>query len=543
MNPRRYDILSCLALVAAAALLYAHSLAFDLTYLDDNVWLIDYRWYLRNITDLGGILLKPDVLFGGLFYRPMIYLSFILDTRWAAEGFTAYRVTNIALHGINSCLVYAILRVMAYDRRLVTWSAMCFAVHPVLAQAVVWIPGRTDSLLAVFVFAGFGSFVMWCRNRRSLWLAAHAAALAGALLTKETAVVLPVICGLYVVLCARGVRFPRGWIPALVLWAIMPPVYLWLRGFVVGDLAQAAAQAAPGSVWHNLPAFLPYLGKIFLPVNLSVLPALADMTLVYGAIVLAGLILLSLTPLTQDRKRLLFGALWFVIFLLPSFVLSFIEHEYRIYVPLLGILIVILETGVPRALLTRSRPVAAVAAVATVLILGAVNVAHARHFRNRLVYWESAVATSPSAPLAHRNLGAMYFLDNRYAEAERAFLRARELNPREVMVNNNLGVIYDKRGEEQKAEEAYRQEIKINPLYDNVYYNLGLLYARQEKYDLAVAHWRKAADLNPRNTMAYKYLAYYYVKTNQPQAAAPYLAELQRRGVAIPDPIDLLIRP
>ncbi len=542
MNNRWFDTLSCLALAAAGAVLYAHSLGFDLTFLDDNVWLKDYHWYLQNSSDVAGIFLKPDVLFSGLFYRPMIYLSFILDTRSPLEGLAAYRVTNILLHMINSCLVYAILRTLEYDRRLAAWLGMLFAVHPVLAQAVVWIPGRTDSLLAVFIFSGFGAFVMWCRSRRWFWLAAHGAALAGALLTKETAVVLPVLCGLHALLGRRSGFAWRRLIGPVVMWVLLLTAYFALRQHAVGALAHIPSQAAAGSVWKNLPAILAYLGKIFIPVNLSVLPVLEDMTLVYGWISLAALAVLTAVPFTQERKRLLFGALWFVLFLLPSFVLSFLKHEYRVYIPLLGIMIVVLETGVLQRLMGRRDRWVPAAAGAVLVLLAVCNWNHARKFRDRRVYWQSAVATSPSAPLAHRNLGAMYFLDKHYAQAEAEFITALELNPLEPMVNNNLGVIYEMRGDPQRAEEAYRREIKINPLYDNVYYNLGLLYASQERYDLAVAHWKKAVELNPRNLMAYKYLAYYFVKSNQPQKAEHYLRELQRRGVDIPDPIDLLIR-
>ncbi|MBZ0167478.1 MAG: tetratricopeptide repeat protein, partial [Candidatus Omnitrophica bacterium] len=224
------------------------------------------------------------------------------------------------------------------------------------------------------------------------------------------------------------------------------------------------------------------------------------------------------------------------------FVLSFLKHEYRVYIPLLGLIIVLLETGLLQEMFRRWGRLTMLTGGVIFVLLAAVNWNYARTYRQRIVFWESAVATSPSAPLAHRNLGAMYYLDHRFDAAEAEFLQALKLNPREIMVNNNLGVIYEQRGNPEEAEKAYLREIKINPLYDNVYYNLGLLYASQDRFELATAHWQRAVQLNPRNLMAYKYLAYYYVKSNQPEAAAVYLGELRRRGVVIPDPIDLLIR-
>lgn len=542
MNNRSFDIISCGVIVCAVTILYWHSFAFGLTYLDDNVWLKDYRWYLQNTDSLTAVFLKPDVLFSGLFYRPMIYLSFILDTRLGWDGLISYRATNLLLHGLNCCLVYGILRLLGYHRKLVLGLSLFFSVHPLLTQAVVWIPGRTESLLGFFVFAGLASFLIWIKRRGWPWLVLYMLMLAAALLTKETAVVLPVMCCLYMYLGEPSDR--RGG-DALTIGGLgggLLLVYFFLRQQAVGPFADIPSDMALGTILKNFPAVIGYLGKIFIPVNLSVLPVLQDIRLIYGWIVLLVLTLLLFSPTVADRRRLLFGMLWFVGFLIPSFVLSFLKHEYRIYIPLLGMLIFILETGTLQYLLRKKPKLCVVGGLIILTVFSLTNWQHARHSRERIVFWESAVRTSPSAPLAHRNLGAMYFMDKRFDEAEEAFHESLRLSPVEPMVNNNLAVIYEKRGDYIRAEQAYLQEIKINPLYDNVYYNLGLLYASQDKFDLAVAHWKKAAELNPRNLMAYKYLVFYYVKSNQPQKAQIYIRELQQRGVAIPNPIDALIR-
>ena len=53
-----------------------------------------------------------------------------------------------------------------------------------------------------------------------------------------------------------------------------------------------------------------------------------------------------------------------------------------------------------------------------------INVDYSDRFANRMVFWKSAVQSSPQSALAHRNLGAMYYLDNDFNKAETEFKKA-----------------------------------------------------------------------------------------------------------------------
>ena len=142
------------ALISVGFVLYFPSLFYDLTFLDDNVWLLDLHWYFKDFSHSLDLFRRPDLV-SNIFYRPMIGLSFMLNAYLCGQNPFAYHWTNILIHLLNGCLVFCLLKKLGYVLELAFSFALIFTVHPALTQAVVWIPGRTDSLLAVFSLLSF----------------------------------------------------------------------------------------------------------------------------------------------------------------------------------------------------------------------------------------------------------------------------------------------------------------------------------------------------------------------------------------------------
>ncbi|MBF0522819.1 MAG: tetratricopeptide repeat protein [Candidatus Omnitrophica bacterium] len=552
------------ALALLGFLLYCKSLFFNLTYLDDNVWILDYQWYLKDVHNLFRAFITPDLV-SYVFYRPVLNLSFVFNALVGGTNPFIYHLTNIGIHIVNSILVFVLLRKMGYRRNLSLGAACILSVHPVLTTAVAWIPGRTDSFLATFVFLSFIGFLDYIDGRKAVSLAVHLISLLLALFVKETAVALPVMCGLYILMIRgwgitkTGQKVEKGkriiespqkqaspatrrlifsWIGVGLLW-------FGLRAYTLRSVQKVDLDRALQSLGENLPALISYFGKVIFPFNLSVIPVLEDMPLIFGAI--AIVLVLTAVGLTKQKRwnYVLFGIIWFLIFLLPSLVLSFLAHEYRLYIPIIGVLILLLE------LIQESKKTFISVAV-VVLVFFVMSFQYTNRFTDRLTFWESAVKTSPHSPLAHRNLGAMYYLkasepsavpDQRTEFFDKALKEYQEtlvLNPLEAMVHNNIGLIYMNRERLEEAEAEYKQEISIFPQYANVYFNLGILYYKEGKMAEAVEAWKKTVELEPKYVEAYKYLAVYYYSQKDFTQASFYANELQKRGIVVPDLIKAL---
>ncbi|MBF0483797.1 MAG: glycosyltransferase family 39 protein [Candidatus Omnitrophica bacterium] len=497
--------IGCLFFVVVAGLYYK-SFAFDLTYFDDQVWVLDYQWFFAKWSNALKFFTGADFI-SGCFYRPLLNLTFLIDSQVGHFHLWAYRLTNIIIHVSGVWLVYKFFEHFLKDKKPALILALVFAVHPTLTMAVAWLPGRTDSLLGVFILAAFLCFAYYIDNPKKRFWLGHVFFMLCAFLTKETALVLPVICLLYLWMVKKEWGVKKGW-SFWLLWLIVLPAFLILRKSIMAQqITIVPLGTLISSFFENLPAVVLYLGKTLLPINLSVLPILRDVTHWYGVVVAAFLTILFIFTSEKDWLKISFGFVWFLLFLLPSLVMSFIEHEYRLYLPLLGILLVLAQTDLFRASMKNKYVWVWVLIIAS---LGLKTFYHQDNLKNRLIFWKSAVNVAPHSPLAHRNLAAMYCLVKDFDRAEPEFKEAARLNYKEPMVHNNLGLIYMNRGKNIEAEKEYLLEIKYNQTYGNVYYNYGLLKYMEKQYPEGAKLFEQAIFYDPKHMDAVKMLLQYY---------------------------------
>jgi len=289
--------------------------------------------------------------------------------------------------------------------------------------------------------------------------------------------------------------FLPGWFLIVIPW-------FFLRWSILKSPIGNADYNVLKSLLLNLPAVIPYIGKTTLPFNLSVLPLLQDMTFCYGAITIIFLSIFLCLAKNKRPNYIIFGILWFVMFLVPSFVQSMSSvpnfSEHRAYFSLIGFLIVILEIDYIKNLALKKKN-DLVLGIIVLVFFSIITIIHSRNFKDRLSFWKNATITSPNSAFNHNNLGAMYFLDRIFDKAESEWKKAVRLNSDEKLAHNNLGIIYMNKGLFDKAESEYKKEIEINPFYGDVYLNLGLLYYRQSKLKEAERVWKKALQINPNN--------------------------------------------
>src|SRR4030043_713196 len=527
-------------IAAISLLVYVRSFFFKYTYFDDNVLILDNLFFLKEIGNFFNAFTMEvfHVLHASAaYYRPMLTISFMMDAIFSGANPFLYHFTSVLIHIINSCLVYLSLKKIKISDDLSFILAAIFAIHPILIQGVSWLPGRNDSLLALFILPAFLFFIDYFEKKTNKYLIFHFSFFALALFTKESSLFLPAVLIFYAylvfdkkILMGKIWSLLFGWIPIYILWFL-------LRSIAVGsNPAPYTLGPARSAFFNNSPAVLLFLGKVFLPFNLSVLPTLQDSTLIYGVISLIILVLVLIFSKNKKMSIILFGLIWFLVFLLPSFVrpntsyvADFLEH--RIYTPLIGLFIILSEIDYLKKLKLDNKKVFwGFITILSGLII--INFIHNTNFKDKLIFWKNAVAHSPSHPLAHKNLGAMYYLDNNLAEAEKEFKKSVELNPYEAMIHNNLGLIYFRRREFDKAQEEFAKELELYPGYDNAFFNWGLLYYTVGEKDKAAEMWLKTVEVNPDHKDALRNLAYYYTVDKKDQIKANYFyQEALKRGV------------
>ncbi len=526
-----------LVLVGVGLLLYFRTFSFGFTYLDDNV-LLDRFDFISNIANLPDFF-RRDVFntqAGGAYYRPMISVVSMLDVLWAGKDPGLYHVTNVALHLSACCLLLLTLLKLNYGRGAAFFYALFFTVHPVLTQAVAWLPGRNDILLAVFSLLSFLSFLAFLEVRTWRRLAAHLGFLLLALLTKENAVFLCALCAFFLLFLSAPRPERRTSLYLWAGWLLVVPGWFLVRLSVLKTVTGDAAFDAAGSLAGNFPALAGYLGKIFFPVHLGILPVLKDMPLSYGLAAAALTGIMIYFSRTKRPRFVAFGISWFLLFLAPTFIQSSAStanfREDRIYLALIGFVFLLAELDIP-GLLRLSGRRAAAAGAAVLLLFFCLTFSYSGNFRDKITFWKKAVASSPSYAFNYNNLGSMYYLDGNMPGAEEMWKKALELNPRERLAHGNLGLLYLNRGNFREAEANYFKEIELNPRYDNVYLNLGILYYGAGLPDRAASAWETAIKLNPDLAKAYTDLALLNYQRKNPGKARYYVERMRERGLYV----------
>ena len=522
-------------------LLYQKAIFFGFSYMDDHILILQNYDFLKNISNFFEVF-KRDVFYPAhnpfLFYRPFLTLSFMMDAHLTGISPVGYHITNIFLHVIASCLFFSFLTQLDYARIPSFFMACIFAVHPALSQAVAWIPGRNDSLLAIFVLAALITFTELIRTKKTIWYFWHALFFLSAIFTKESALAIAPLCLIYHRLIVKNRGFPKKIKIILSLWVFIALIWLYLRSHVLINPIHWTVFDATRSLTLVMPGFIQYIGKIIFPFNLSVAPILRDTSLLYGYIAIPLLILILFRSQTKRSGFLIFGAAWFIFFLLPSLVSlnfgaivsDFMEH--RLYVPIIGFAIITLESGAAKALTPKNKR-ALIAGAAVAAIFAAITYSAMDRFENRISFWEDAVKTSPHSSTVHRLLGFLYYLDGNLKDSEKECRMALALDPQEPFVHNKLGRIYAARGESGAAEKEYREEIILYPTFDETYVNLATLFYKENNRTDAAVLWKRALALNPENVEAAKDLAIYYCEEKNPEALN-YVEMLQKKGIKIP---------
>lgn len=534
-------------------IVYAQTLGFGFTYLDDNTLILDN---LRFLSDPSNILqtFNQDVFHApgssAFYYRPLLTIYFMVGAFIGGQNPVIYHFLGLLIHLVAVFLLFIFLQKLEFNRNASFFVSLIFAVHPVLTQAVAWIPGVNDSLVTIFVLASFIFFIDYFNSTKRRYLVWHLFFWLCALFSKETAVFVPILFCLYFFLKINKIYTSdknRGlsvFLSVVIGWLVIFIIWFLLRYQALGGktLGMSISQAL-SCVYNNLLSVFLYIGKVMFPINLSVYPFLQDQTFIYGFVVtIALVILLYLNRRGVNWKNVVFGVAWFFVFLIPSLLRPNLQIvpdllEHRIYLPIIGFIIIVLEINWKKigewlSCFIKLAPEKINVAILflLLLILSFTTILHSRNFEDKILFWTDAVKNSPHAPLAHRNLGAMYWLDGRVDEAEKEYRESLKLNPDEHMAHNNLGLIYAGRGDFENAIKEYETELEINPYYGNALYNMGLAYWNMDKKDDAAEKWKETISTNPDYFDAYKGLIMYYQGSGEKELADKLLLELQRRG-------------
>lgn len=501
-----------LFLIACCALLvYLPTLSFQLTYYDDATLIENMSNFIKSGQPF--YKLFSQSVFGSaqesgdFFYRPMLNLTFYTDFLLYGNSLTGFHSTNLILHAAAACLLYLLFLQLQFDRLLSLIVVLLFTVHPALVQAVAWIPGRNDSLFTLTAIASILLLIRYTDNGKPLYLALHFLFFFMCLLTKETAVLLPVLFYLtrkldisdslkeapHTNAAVSRYGLIAGWITFIAL-------FLGIRSAVLGSSIGMPFKFAFENFIHNLPALPQYIGKLLLPFNLSTFPILQDTTYVFAIAAIAVMGTLLYVSKKRRKNYAVFSVCWLLLFLLPAILRTSADYEsvfleHRLYFPMAGFLLLCMETDLAKKFSLENH-ISKIIVAGIFALFVFLNLRHSVHYKDEYSYWFNAVSTSPNSSFAHKGLGTGYLASGNSTDAIKEYETALHLNPEIKEVRNNLGRIYLNNGQLEKANRLFNEELSINPSNAVCYYNLALLRLKQHNVEEAEVLIRKSIALD-----------------------------------------------
>jgi tetratricopeptide (TPR) repeat protein len=143
--------------------------------------------------------------------------------------------------------------------------------------------------------------------------------------------------------------------------------------------------------------------------------------------------------------------------------------------------------------------------------------------------YKRALELNPNYATAHQWYYSHLLIVGRQEEATEEIKRAQELDPLSVVININVAVFYLIRGDVSAAVEESKKTIELDPNFSPAYSFLGLTYLKQGRNDLALAEMQKAVELSHRSTGSIAGLAYTYAVTEKRNEALAIVKELEEK--------------
>ena len=480
---RRRGAIGCAIAVILAGLVYVNALNNPFIY--DDYRLIVENTALANPGNLAAVV-QHDAT------RPLVALSYALDRRiWGGTPF-GFHLTSLLLHMLNVGLFGWLVWRACEDLRnpqnlrnlrnpwiVAPVAALLFAVHPMMTEAVGYISGRSELLCATFFLFAFQAARAAILTGRTAWIVAALALWAGAIASKETALMFPFLVLAYDrwVIGGEGAAAPSRWrvhaplmLAAFVLAAARAIVFVWIEH--ARDVV-----LRPDLIWVELDAVRQYLTMLVAPGGQAIFHAVSPIGVMdargWIAAVLVSILIVVAWRMRRGHALGSFAIAWFLLLLLPSSVLVALDRgepiaEYRVYLASLGFflgvgvainrLAAFLETrGV------RTGVVVTAVMAAAVLSFGGRTVLRNQVWSNPILVWLEAAERAPDSWFPALLLGEELHRAGQHEQAIGAFRRAIQARPQEPGPHAKLGLCLAELRDLDDAEAEFGRARALDP--------------------------------------------------------------------------------
>lgn len=384
------------------------------------------------------------------YYRPLHMTSMALQYSLWEKNPAGYHLVNLVLNIALAMLVYLFARQFALSEWGCLAAGLLYIVHPVHAEAVAYLGGNSELQYSLFYLAALISYLRFRGASGSTWLAASLLLYVCSLLTKESAITLPL---LLLVLEAVAPCGPLSRIAGRIsLFAAATLLYLAVRFQYVKEVSWLDTPFID-RLYTSFGIVARYILNLLAPFNLKVLYDIPlQLSLFQWEVFLPFLFLLALFlvlvfSVRRSRRVFLFGSLVLLPILpasgLPAILLPSAMADRYLTLPLAGYALLVgvfFETLQMRraAVLSASAPanrsvkgllyLAPVIFSLVFLLFGALTVQRNLLWKDHETLVTRMVADSPGHFLGHELLGTYLGTKGKYDAMSKSYYLSEQVS-------------------------------------------------------------------------------------------------------------------
>jgi protein O-mannosyl-transferase len=439
------------------------------------------------------------------YYRPLLEVIYRLEHAAFGLNPAGWHVFNALLHGLNGWLVYRLLTLAGFAE-IVPWaSAMLFIVHPVQTEAVACVAGVSNLVMAFFVLS---TLIFYLKDK---FLLSTLCFCAGLLSKEQTLMAVPLVVLLDVY---RGQKRYKFW----ALFSGLAVSYLMMRQTLTGAHVISDVLASTGELKLRIKAIgqtlMTYLRILVAPFDLHYYRS-TDILKVSNWWWLA--VLSFAAALIKSNKVIQWGALWFVLALLPVLNILPLINEYSLiltaehflYVPMIG-LVAVFVWSIDRWKGNQSTKFL----VPLMIVLAILSIKQNTYWASERKVFERTAAFEKDFGRGHFLLAKAYYFEKDYGKADQHFAKSAEImkgylqkargdNPKRFYAGFLKGILFDwahnfeMQGNFPQAKDKYHEAIALDPRDPVMWNNLGALQIRLNDLEGAKTSFNQALGIDP----------------------------------------------
>jgi Flp pilus assembly protein TadD len=450
-------------------------------------------------------------------YHPVIDTVYWIEDKLWADNVLGYHLVTIALHVAAALLLVNILRKLEIPG---AWfAAAVFALHPVQVESVAWMVEIKNTLSGLFFLAAVLAYLNFDERRTSRAYFLVLLLFIFGILTKAIVATLPLVALILIWWKRRRINWSRDVQPLLPFVAaaiVAASLTAWMERAFSGAEGEEYGLSILDRLLIAGRAFWFYIGKLFLPINLSLIyPRWKIDSSAWWQYLFPIAMLAVVVVAWFQRKRWawLFAALIFFavtvapllgFFNVSFYRLSFVADHFQ-YLPSLGIIVLVASGAAVglRAIDGWQLATGRAACGALLISLAALSWNQSHMYRDNETCYRMVLEKNPTSWTAHYNVGSELMQRGQIENAEVEFNKVLELEPTNPLAErearNGLGGTAAAKGNLDAAIAEFQRSVQIYPRDAQGHNGIAAILHRQGHLAEAIAEYELTAELRPNS--------------------------------------------